>query len=360
MAADAKRDLVNPAFRVIFRLGPVCTAVAHLAFIFCCFVWGTTFILLERVTHVFAPVEIGIWRMLSGAAVVGLFWWMRRGEFRLAGRDWLYMFFAAVAFTAPPQVVQGYVLAQGFGHGFFGTMVAAIPLLTILVSIPMLGVMPTGRELIGVLGGLACMWLLVEDGVHRGMSFGLLALTFIVPLSSALSNTFIKWKLPHVAAAPLTTTLLVAASFALLPLQLSTPTLEALHIAGPADAVVTPTAIIYLLLLGIVGSGLSTMVFIWMILQKGPLYAGMTTYVVPVLALLWGTVDSETISSRQMLAIAGVLVMVALVQTGSKPAIVPTQPGRHESGVEPQLAVVPTPELAAPATMVSPPESQVA
>ena len=25
----------------------------HLAFIFCCFVWGSTFILLERVTHVF-------------------------------------------------------------------------------------------------------------------------------------------------------------------------------------------------------------------------------------------------------------------------------------------------------------------
>jgi drug/metabolite transporter (DMT)-like permease len=331
--------------------------VAHLAFIFCCFVWGSSFILLERVTHVFAPVEIGIWRMMSGAAVVGLFWWLRRGDFRMARRDWQYMFLAAVAFTAPPQVVQAYVLAQGYGHSFFGTMVAAIPLLTILVSVPMLGIVPTRRELIGVLGGLACMWLLVEDGVHRGMSLGLLALTFIVPLSSALSNTFIKWKLPHVPAAPLTTTLLVAASFALLPLQLSTPTLEALHIAGPAHATVTPTAVVYLLLLGIVGSGVSTMVFIWMILKKGPLYAGMTTYVVPVLALLWGTVDSETISSQQMLAIAGVLMMVALVQTGSQPLTGPGKRSRQEA--EPQLAVVPTPEISAPASMVSP-ESQVA
>jgi drug/metabolite transporter (DMT)-like permease len=334
--------------------------VAHLAFIFCCFVWGSSFILLERVTHVFAPVEIGIWRMLSGAAVVGLFWWMRRGEFRLARRDWLYMLLAAVAFTAPPQVVQAYVLAQGYGHSFFGTMVAAIPLLTILVSVPMLGIVPTRRELIGVLGGLACMWLLVEDGVHRGMSAGLLALTFVVPLSSALSNTFIKWKLPHVPAAPLTTTLLVSASFALLPLQLSTPTLEALHIAGPPNATVTPTAIVYLLLLGIIGSGVSTMVFIWMILKKGPLYAGMTTYVVPVLAILWGTVDSETISPRQMLAIVGVLTMVALVQTGSQPAIVPGASAPRDTAAQPQLAVVPTPELAAPATMVSSPESQVA
>jgi drug/metabolite transporter (DMT)-like permease len=304
--------------------------------------------------------------MLSGAAVVVAFWWLGRGEVRLRRRDWIHMVLVALAFTAPPQVVQAYVLAQGYGHSFFGTMVAAIPLLTILVSVPMLRIWPSQRELVGVLGGLACMWLLVEDGVHRGMSFGLLALTFVVPLSSALSNTYIKWQLPHVPAAPLTTTLLVAASFALLPLQLSTPALEAMHIAGPANAAVTPTAIIYLLLLGIVGSGLSTMVFIWMILKRGPLFAGMTTYVVPVLALLWGTVDHETISMRQILAICGVLAMVALVQTGSRDAMIssandrPLEAQTLPLSSEPTVAVTPTPELAAPHLLVTQPESQVA
>jgi hypothetical protein len=68
-------------------------------------------------------------------------------------------------------------------------------------------------------------------------------------------------------------------------------------------------------------------------------------------------VDSETISSQQMLAIAGVLMMVALVQTGSQPLTGPGKRSRQEA--EPQLAVVPTPEISAPASMVSP-ESQVA
>ena len=99
------------------------------------------------------PVEIGIWRMLTGAAVVGLFWGLRRGEFKLGRWDWANMVFAALVFTAPPQVIQAYVVGQGYGHSFFGTMVAAIPLLTILVSIPLLGTKPTARELIGVLGG---------------------------------------------------------------------------------------------------------------------------------------------------------------------------------------------------------------
>jgi drug/metabolite transporter (DMT)-like permease len=334
--------------------------VAHLAFCFCCVVWGSSFILLERVTHVFGPVEIALWRLFSGAAALAAYWWFRGGTFRIERRDWAYLAFAALAFTAPPQVIQAYVLAQGHGHGFFGTLVAAIPLLTILVSIPMLGVVPTERELAGVLGGLVCMWLLLEDGVHRGMSMGLLALAFIIPLTSAVSNTFIKWKLTHLSSVPLTIALLALAGFALLPLQLSPATLESLDVVGPQSAPITPVALVYMLLLGVVASGISTMVFIWMILEKGPLFAGMTTYVVPVLALLWGTVDNETISPRQMLAILGVLAMVALVQSGSPLDDAATEAPFDESVAKPHLAIVPSPELAAPTALTSPPESQVA
>jgi drug/metabolite transporter (DMT)-like permease len=292
--------------------------VAHLAFCFCCFVWGTSFILLERVTHVMGPVEIGIWRMLSGAMVVGACWWVKRDQYRMTLRDLVLIAIASLLFTAPPQVIQAYVLEQGFGHGFFGTMVAAIPLLTILVSVPMLGVRPTGRELFGVLGGLACIFLLVEDGMQRGMSTGLLALTMIIPLSSALSNTFYKWKLPHVPAAPLTTTVLVVAALALLPLQAAPRLMTSLSIGAPTGTTVSADSVTYLLLLGIVGSGISTMAYIWLVLKRGPLFAGMTTYVVPVIALLWGTLDHEAISGQQALAIAGVLGMVAIVQTKSK------------------------------------------
>jgi drug/metabolite transporter (DMT)-like permease len=292
--------------------------VAHLAFCFCCFVWGTSFILLERVTHVMGPVEIGIWRMLSGAAVVGACWWVKRDQYRMTLRDVVLIAIASLLFTAPPQVIQAYVLEQGFGHGFFGTMVAVIPLLTILVSVPMLGVRPTGRELFGVLGGLGCIFLLVEEGVQRGMSPGLLALTMIIPLSSALSNTFYKWKLPHVPAAPLTTIMLIVAALALMPLQAAPGLMGSLHIAAPTGTAVSADAVTYLLLLGIVGSGVSTMAYIWLVLKRGPLFAGMTTYVVPVIALLWGTLDHEIISGQQAMAIAGVLGMVALVQTKSK------------------------------------------
>ena len=68
--------------------------------------------------------------------------------------------------------------------------------------------------------------------------------------------------------------------------------------------------------LGILGTGFAVLLVIWLIVTKGPLFAGMVTYVVPTLALVWGAVDGEVITTRQLLAMAGVLGMVALVQTG--------------------------------------------
>jgi drug/metabolite transporter (DMT)-like permease len=339
--------------------------VAHLAFCFCCFVWGTSFILLERVTHVMGPVEIGIWRMLSGAVVVGGCWWVKRDGYRMNGRDLGLVAVSSLLFTVPPTVIQAYVLEQGFGHGFFGTMVAVIPLLTILVSAPILGVRPTRRELFGVLGGLACIYLLVEEGMQRGMSHRLLALTMIIPLSSALGNTFFKWKLPHVPAAPLTTMVLIVSALALMPLQAAPGLMTSLGVGAPEGASISAEAITYLLLLGFVGSGVSTMAYIWLVLKRGPLFAGMTTYVVPVIALLWGTFDHEAISGKQAIAIAGVLGMVALVQTKGGALAVEAQPQATglEVGDEARIELVvtlPLAELALNDRRAVQPESQVA
>jgi drug/metabolite transporter (DMT)-like permease len=102
----------------------------------------------------------------------------------------------------------------------------------------------------------------------------------------------------------------------LAPLEFSQPAMDALHLARPTAE---PTAFTWLslFLLAAIGSGISTAVFVWMINARGPLFAGMTTYVVPVLSLLWGLLDHERISMQQMLAIVGVLAMVALVQSES-------------------------------------------
>jgi len=292
--------------------------MAYLAFAFVCLMWGSTFILLERVSHVLGPVEIGIWRLLSAAAALGLIWWFQRDRYRLDLRYIKPILFSALVANVVPYVTQPYVLAQGYGHSFFGVAVAAVPLLTILISIPMLGVWPTWRQVLGVLGGLVCLWFVVDDGFHRGMSWGLLALASVVPITSAFNNNFVKLKLSGAQSLPMTAVMLGATGIMLLPLEFCRPAIELLDLAGPAHPVFTPITIVYMLILGVVGTGLSTVAFFYMVLKRGPLFAGMTTYVVPILAMAWGLFDHEQISTQQLVAIAGVFVMVGLVQSGAR------------------------------------------
>ena len=146
--------------------------VAHLAFLFVCVTWGASFILMERATHAFGPVGVAIGRLAGGAAVLAIVWWVQRGRHRVDWADVPRIAGVALVGTAVPFAVQPYCLAQGFGHSYFGMMVGLVPLATIVVSVPMLGVWPTGRQVVGVLGGFVCMLLLVHDGTRAGYFAG--------------------------------------------------------------------------------------------------------------------------------------------------------------------------------------------
>jgi drug/metabolite transporter (DMT)-like permease len=78
-----------------------------------------------------------------------------------------------------------------------------------------------------------------------------------------------------------------------------------------------PLAISALAILGVLGTGVGTLIFNKMVLDQGPLFAGMVTYLVPVGALVWGWLDAERVTLSQALALAGIFAMVALVQFGA-------------------------------------------
>jgi drug/metabolite transporter (DMT)-like permease len=280
----------------------------------CCFVWGGSFILMDRAGHAFGPVAIGMGRMVGGAAAIAVYCLATRSWAPLSRRDIGHLALVALLANVWPYVVQPYVMRQTGEHGFIGMMVAFVPLATIAVSIPMLGLWPSRRQLVGVIGGLVCTGLIVWDGTHRGMTPRLLALAMSTPLSYALGNTYIKWKLDHLPAAPLTAAFLALGAASLVPLELSPELLNRLQLTGPPTPADWPLAIGALATLGVVGTGICVLIFVHLIKTQGPLFAGMVTYVIPVVALMWGQFDRERLTTTQVAAIAGVLSMVALVQ----------------------------------------------
>jgi drug/metabolite transporter (DMT)-like permease len=295
--------------------------VSHLSFAFLSLVWGSSFILMERARHAFGAIDVALGRVAGGAAVLMIMWWLSRRSYRLTFRDVWNVCVASLVGLVMPLVILSYCVAVGHGHSFFGMMVSLVPLATIFVSVPMLGIRPTARQLAGVLGGLACIALLIDVGSDRGMSYGLIGIALGAPIGYAVGNTYIKWKLSHVPAIPLSALLMISGTAMLVPLEFMPSLVAQLHLSRPLSPQGLPLAIAALGFLGIVGTGIAIWIFNRLIIDRGPLFAGMVTYVFPLLALAWGRLDGEELGPRQLAAMAGVLSMVALVQFGgARPA----------------------------------------
>ena len=278
--------------------------------------------------------------MAGGAAAIAVYCFAKRQWVKISPRDFGHLTLVSLLANVWPYVVQPYVMRQAGEHGFFGMMVAFVPLATIAASIPLLGLWPTRRQLVGVLGGLACMGLIVWDGTHRGMAPGLLALAVSTPISYALGNTYIKWKLDHLPAAPLTAIFLAIGAVALVPARTLAPHCSAAcSLAAPPHPHDWLFAIAALATLGVVGTGVCVLVFVHLIKTQGPLFAGMVTYVIPVVALMWGQFDRERLTGVQVAAIAGVLAWSRSCSgERRRPPKCPNSPPRATAGLGPGVA----------------------
>ncbi|MEQ8846607.1 EamA family transporter [Botrimarina sp.] len=292
--------------------------MAYVYFVAVCLFFGSNFILMDRATRWFGPIEVGFGRVASAAALLAVLWVTLDRRQRLRRRDWGVAAAVGLIANAYPYALQPTLISSGMGHSFFGMTVAFTPLMTILVSMPMLGVRPTTRQLVGVVLGFAFVILLMYDGKLRGIGPGLLALAASVPLSYSVGNTWIRRSLNHVDPTPLAVMMLLVSSTTLAPIVAS-PTLQGgLGVEPPAPREGFAVAVMALAWLGALGTAFSMWAFIHMVQQRGPLFAGMVTYVVPVVALGWGVFDDETITPWQILAVVGILSMVTLVQSPSK------------------------------------------
>ncbi len=296
--------------------------MTYLLFAGVCLLWGTSFLLMKLATPVFGPLTIGAGRLVGGALALGclLAWrrrvrgadkagpaWWRRGDLP----SWAGMVGLGFIFTF---VAQPYLIGKLNHSGFIGMMVAFVPLFTLGWAWWMLGTRPGGRQVAGVLLGLAAMPLLVGVGMDLGLARWELALALAVPLSYAWSNTLVKSRMTHVPPAVLTAVCCGVAAAVLGPVAL------AVEPVRWESAATGWTAVGALAVLGVLATGLATLMFYRMIQERGPLFAGMVTYIIPIEAVAWGALDGEPVAARQGVSLAVVLVAVALVQWPARAA----------------------------------------
>ena len=297
--------------------------MSYIIFVALSMMWGSNFILMKKATLWFDPVTVGGLRIAGAVLFLGAVRMARQREWPLS-RDhfWPLLFVAALGYAFPFALQP--ILIERCGSGFIGMMVSFVPLMTIIVSVPMLGVYPTPRQLLGVVGGLAFLLLIMADGLDREISATDFLLALCVPLVYAVCNTFIKRRFVGIEPLPLALASLGLALLLFLPYVTAFPYREA---AAREDL---PLALASITILGVLGTGFGAYAFTKLLQDHGPLFAGMVAYLIPSFALVWGWIDNETVTSRQVVALMGVLVMVALVQMGPVAGAIVASPGKDD------------------------------
>ncbi|QQE13641.1 DMT family transporter [Planctomycetota bacterium] len=302
----------------------------YFMFLFVCVVWGTSFILMKYASVVFEPLTVGGGRVMGGAIFLALmlgtvgclkkrrergvrfgviakkrvrFMWKRHG---------LGLLIPAFIGLGYPFAMQPYLIGKYENSSFFGMMMCLVPVLTICASVVMLGVWPRIREIVGVIGGGVGIWMLFGDAVERDITILDFCFAVSVPLCYAVSNTFVKKKLGELPPAVLGAWALGLAGIVILPLGLGSETMTM------GTGLQITWAVMCILILGVIGSGLAMWMMYEMVQKRGPLFAGMVTYLVCGFAVIWGWVDGEEVTSGQLVALVVIWAMVALVQWPAK------------------------------------------
>ncbi|MBF0432880.1 MAG: DMT family transporter [Fibrobacteria bacterium] len=268
-------------------------------------IWGSSFILIKKASVHFPPASLGAYRMLLGAVTLAIIW-----KFSSIKSGWekkyipLLLLLSATAYVIP-FLIQPFLISR-YDSGFISLIVSLIPLITVIISIPMLKKLPNRFELMGVTGGFLCLLILFKDGLDRSISLKHLLLWLLVPLCYSIGNTLVKMKFQSVHPLAASCLALSMSGTALFPVSI---TRDVISTQGSFLQ-----SLIALIFLGVICTGFATALFYILIYRAGPVSAGMVAYIIPFLALFWGWVDGESLSIYQFLALAGILVMVWLTQ----------------------------------------------
>ena len=258
-------------------------------------VWGSSFILIKKALIGLSPVQLGGLRIII--ASLTLFILGFKSLSKLSIRDWKWVVAGGLTSSFLPPFL--FAIAQTeLDSGITAIFNSTVPLLTGLVGIAMFGALFNKRQLLGVFIGLFGTAALIFSGMELvpDQNYWYAGFILLSSLGYAFNINIIKSKLPHLSALSVTT-----GSFAVAFVPALILVIYSGFFTEVADNVQMQEALWYVLALAILGTALANMYFNKLIHVSSPVFAASVTYLIPLVAILWGVWDGEFINAYQLL-----------------------------------------------------------
>ena len=247
--------------------------------------WGSSYLLIELALVSWRPEQLTGLRIALAACVLVAFMFVRRGRFPRRPGIWGYFLLIAVIGNCLPFFLISWGQQQ-VESGLAGILSATTPLLVLILAHFTLPDEPFRRgHLVSFLLGFGgIVVLMAGDTLFAGEQTGQRLVAQLAIFAGAFCYavaTVIARRMPLVS--PIVT----ASAVMLLAGVIMTP----FSVAGAGllqDA--APSALLALLLLGTLGTGAAAILFFYLINQTGARFTSLLNYLVPVWAVLLGSV----------------------------------------------------------------------
>ncbi|WP_086047940.1 DMT family transporter [Hugenholtzia roseola] len=272
-------------------------------------VWGSSFILMKRGLEVFTATQVGAIRIFL-AFLFFLPFILTRLK-RIKGKDWLYVFLSGLLGNTLPAFFFATAQTQLLSS-ITGILNALTPLFTALVAVWFFGEKLQKLQLLGLGIALSGSVLLSLGEGFAPENLNLYVLFVVAAtLCYGVSVNLVREKLGHLS--PLT---IAAGSFFTVGLWVGIYLFSATNFVEvlQTESLKAYRAMGFLAILAVLGSAISLILFNRLIQMTNAIFASIVTYLIPIVALIWGLLDGESLAWGHYFGMGLILVGVYLLR----------------------------------------------
>ena len=268
-------------------------------------IWGSSFILIKKGLIALTPFQLGSLRIIFSAVFLLIVGFRTLPTIPLY--KWKYVALTSLLGTFIPAFLFAFAQTQ-ISSSVSSILNSLTPLNTLILGGIFFGIGFKRTQIIGVFIGLCGTALLILNGAvhHPNQNYFYTILVIIASVCYATNVNLIKKYLSDMKPLTITTgnfcVMLIPACIVLF--------FTDYH--SIINDVEVQKATLYIVVLGIIGTGIANILFYKLIQISSPVFATSVTYLIPVVAFFWGMLDGEFLTTVQVIGAFIILIGVYL------------------------------------------------
>lgn len=274
--------------------------------------WGSSFILIKNGLNAFSPYQVGALRMIVAAGVLSI--WGVKNLLQIPKAKIKWIVIAGLNGNFIPMFL--FPIAQtSVSSAMAGILDSLVPIFVLLFGSLFFKNRPTQNQIIGAMIGFLGAIVLIGFGNTTGENS--LFHCILIVLATAmygLNGLILSNKLHDIPSFKLSSALFTVWLIPSIIVLCATGFFSTFE--GTA---IQWESLGYITILGLVGTAVAMMLFYRLIQTTSPIFASMTTYLMPIVSVFWGFLSGESITMYHIIGFVLILTSVYLIQLKSKP-----------------------------------------